>query len=140
MLSLLLLTLVFIYYLFNTVPDLPFLVISSCHTPLVGEFTIARHLSRACLPDLYSKFGIDERAHLDHWIDFASNSILNSKSKEKVDALHTLNSYLENKTWLVGNRMSVADIAVASAVLKAGSLQSKFGNVKKWLENFPSLQ
>lgn len=128
------------FYSFNTVPDLPYLVISSSHTPLVGEFTVARHLCRAFLPDLYSQFGIDERAHLDHWIDFASNSILNSKNKERVDALHALNSYVESKKWLVGNQMTIADIAVASAVLKAGSIQSKFGNVKKWLENFPSLQ
>ncbi|XP_031554490.1 aminoacyl tRNA synthase complex-interacting multifunctional protein 2-like [Actinia tenebrosa] len=124
----------------KNVPDLPYLVISSSHTPLFGEFTIARHLSRACLPDLYSKFGIDEIAHIDHWIHFASNSILNSKSKERADALHTLNSYLKSKTWLVGNQMSLADIAVASACLQVGSLQPTFGNVKKWLDNFPSLQ
>lgn len=115
--------------------DLPVLVMSANHSPLVGEYTIARHFCRTLLPDLYARLSLDEIAEVDSWISLASDSIISGKNKERTSALQSLNVHLGKNSWLVNNRMTLADVAVASAVLKTDSAKAP-ANVKKWLQHF----
>lgn len=103
--------------------------------------------------------GVFEQAAIDAWTDFAANEIelpasvwfypvagympfnKDAYAKAKADvaiALTTLNTHLATKTYLVGEQITLADIAVASALVYPMKLVcdkaflKPFGNVVRW--------
>ena len=120
--------------------DLPFLVLSAVnHIPLVGEFTIARHLCRTLAPELYGTLSTEQAAHIDMWLELGK-SLISGNSKEKAAALRNLNSKLGAQEWLVDGRITLADVGVACCIVKAKAVDSAPGNVKKWLKKIPGLE
>ncbi|XP_031618053.1 elongation factor 1-gamma [Contarinia nasturtii] len=111
-----------------------------------------------------------ERAQVVQWLSFAESEILpyssawvypllgimqynkNTVERAKDDtkrALNVLNQHLLNNTFLVGERISLADIVVFSNLLNAyqyvldASVNSAFGNVTRWFKtvlNQPQVQ
>lgn len=102
-----------------------------------------------------------ERAQVVQWLSFAESEILpysaawvypllgimpyqkNNVDRAKADAQHTLsvlNQHLLNNTFLVGERISLADIVVFSNLLNLyqyvlePSVRSGFGNVTRWFK------
>lgn len=109
-----------------------------CH--LHGEATIARFLCRTLLPDLYAALTIDEVAEVDMWLDVAL-SIACGNSKEKAIALKAINTQLQRTQWLVGSKMTLADICIASTLVKTNirAIGSVSQHVEKWLKKIPSI-
>jgi len=118
---------------------------------------IARHVARQS-PKLYGS-SLIEAAQVDQWIDFSANEIelpsaawlfpiLNivpfhkeATEKAKGDikkALTILNTHLNTKTFLVGERISLADIVVANSLFRLYSMvfdpgfRKPFPNVTRW--------
>jgi len=119
---------------------------------------IARHVARQGHSKLYGSSHI-EAAQVDQWIDFSANEIelpsaawlfpiLNivpfhkeATEKAKGDikkALTILNNHLNTKTFLVGERISLADIVVATGLYRLYSMvfdpgfRKPFPNVTRW--------
>lgn len=115
--------------------DLPYLVASPCsHTPLIGEITIARFLCRGLLPDLYGNLMPEESAIVDSWID----QVLAS-SKERMGAIKSLEAKLGRHQWILGSKMSLADVVLGSCIVKEHGDKSVSENVNKWLRRIPGL-
>ena len=124
----------FIFFIF-LVGDLPCLVVSPCaHTPLTGEITIARFLCRTLLPDLYGNLTPEESANVDYWIDQAL-----AGNKERTAALKSLNVKLAKQQWILGDKMTLADVVLACCTVKENGSSSAPGNVNKWLKRIPGL-
>ena len=108
---------------------------SSCsHTPLIGELTIGRFLCRTLLPDLYGRLTADESAAVDHWID-----LWNAGGRDKAAAIQSLNTNLASQEWLLVDKMTLADVALACSVVKNTGVNSLPEGVKKWLKRIPGL-
>jgi len=100
-----------------------------------------------------------EAALVDQWVDFSSNELeptrhiwllpvqgvlqFNGKAysearKELADALALLNSHLADNTFLVGNHVTIADIAIATALVEPyrelfdQNYRKPFGEVTRW--------
>lgn len=114
---------------------LPYLVASPCsHTPLTGEITIARFLCRVLLPDLYGNLSPEESASVDSWID---QSLAGSKARAA--AIKSLEAKLGKQQWILGSKMSLADVVLACCTVKENGVQSVSSNVSKWLKRIPGL-
>lgn len=115
--------------------DLPYMVASPCsHTPLTGEITIARFLCRALLPDLYGSLSPEESASVDCWIDQTLSS-----TKERTAAIKSLDVKLGKQQWILGSKMSLADVVLGCCIVKENGAKSVPGNVNKWLTRIPGL-
>jgi len=120
---------------------------------------IARYLAKMRRDTGLAGETLFEEAAVDSWMDFAANEVelpacvwfypaagympFNEAAyaKAKADlgtALATLNNYLLDKTYLVGHRVTLADIAVVSALVYPLKLVcdkdylKPFGNVVRW--------
>lgn len=133
---------------------------------LVESAAIARYFARLSGSDLNGKDNF-ENAKIDQFIDFAQGSILphcyvickaifgwaavdtqtyNEALKEIKEAIRLLNVHLQGKQYLVGDRLTVADIVVAFSVLvpfqvaiDAGARKSIASNVEAWILKFLAL-
>lgn len=116
------------------VGDLPSLVVSpSGHNPLTGEITIARFLCRTFLPDLYGNLTPEESACVDNWIDKSLAS-----SKERTAALKSPELKLA-KQWILGGKMTLADIVLACSIVKQNGADHVHDDVRKWMMRIPGL-
>lgn len=114
--------------------DLPSLVVSpSAHNPMTGEITIARFFCRTFLPDLYGNLTPEESACVDYWIDKSLAS-----SKERTAALKSLELKLA-KQWILGGKMTLADIALACSIVKQNGPDLVHGDARKWMMRIPGL-
>lgn len=120
---------------------------------------IARYLAKIRRDTGLAGDSVYDEAAIDAWVDFAANEVelpasiwfypalgympFNKEAyeKAKVDlaaALKTLNDYLLTKTYLIGDKVTLADIVVASALLYPMKLVcdkaylKPFGNVVRW--------
>lgn len=120
---------------FSLEKGLPYLVASPCsHTPLTGEITIARFLCRVLLPDLYGNLSPEESASVDSWID---QSLAGSKARAA--AIKCLDAKLGKQQWILGSKMSLADVVLACCTVKENGVKSVSSNVSKWLKRIPGL-
>jgi len=120
---------------------------------------IARFLAKIRRDTGLTGNGVYDEAAIDSWVDFAANELelpasvwfypvlgympfqKNAYEKAKTDlatGLETLNSTLVTKTYLVGDKITLADIVVASALVYPFKLVcdkaylKPFGNVVRW--------
>ena len=120
---------------FSLEKGLPYLVASPCsHTPLTGEITIARFLCRVLLTDLYGNLSPEESASVDSWID---QSLAGSKARAA--AIKSLDAKLGKQQWILGSKMSLADVVLACYTVKENGVKSVSSNVSKWLKRIPGL-
>jgi len=119
---------------------------------------IARYIAREGKPEFYGKSNI-ESSLVDQWVDFASSEIelasyawifpiqgvipnnhqATKKAQEDIKKiLSILDNHLITRTYLVGNTVTLADIAVATALLQLYQLvldptfRKEFVNTNRW--------
>lgn len=91
--------------------------------------SISRHLANTLDKSLTGTTST-ELAEVDSWLDF-SQAIANSNSQDAFNELATiLEASLDNKQYLVNNRISIADIAIFSS-LKSNKLYQKYIETNK---------
>jgi len=119
----------------------PTMALNPGHCHLHGEATIGRFLCRTLLPDLYAALTVDEVAEVDMWLDVALSRLASGNSKEKALALKTINTQLQKSEWLVGNKMTLADICIASTLVKTNirAIGSVSQHVETWLKKIPGI-
>jgi len=127
-------------------------VLETPEGPVFESNAIARHVARQEGSKLYGSSSY-EAALIDQWIDFASNEIelpsaawlypildivpenREATSKAKGDirkALDILSHHLETRTFLVGERVSLADIVVSMALYRLYKMVLDPGFRKGW--------
>ncbi|MET4292485.1 glutathione S-transferase [Bradyrhizobium sp. LB8.2] len=65
------------------------------------------------------------------------------RQKDGYDALDKLESWIENRNWLVGNGYTIADIAVfayVSLAAEGGYLMERYPGILRWLDNVRSTE
>lgn len=143
-----------------------FPVLETPEGTLVESAAIARYLARLSGSGLGGNNDF-ERAQIDQFIDFAHTALVphminvykavfgwgvvetevfNTACKELKDLVRVVNNHLQGKQYLVSERLTVADIVVAfalivpfQAVLDGGFRKSVAPNVTAWLERFLAL-
>lgn len=103
----------------------PFLLLPSGEK-LHGVDTILRYFARE--GNLYGKDSLSA-AQVDEWIEYAPSLSIGA-AFEKVCA--HIDSYLETRTFLVGNCLSVADIAILAGLAGAGQRWESFRKSAKF--------
>jgi len=125
---------------------------------IFGGNAIARYVARLGKNRLYGSSAFDA-ASIEQWIDYAVNEIdlpaavwvypiqgiiqnnANATQKAKGDirkAMENLNKHLLSRTFLVGNRISLADIVVATSLYRLYELvldsafRKQFINTNRW--------
>jgi len=120
--------------------------------------SIARHIVRSGKSNLYGNSVFDS-ASIDNWIEWAANEVelpgavwtlpilgvipnhAQATTKAKADvrrSLETLNKHLQTRTFLVGDRLSLADIVVACGLHRLYTLvldngfRKSFQNTNRW--------
>jgi len=127
-------------------------VLETEHGPLFESNAIARHVARHEGSKIYGASAY-EASLIDQWIDFASNEIelpsaawlypileivpenREATNKAKGDirkALDILNHHLETRTFLVGERVSLADIVVSMSLYRLYKMVLDPGFRKSW--------
>lgn len=76
----------------------------------------------------------EESASVDSWID---QSLAGSKARAA--AIKSLEAKLGKQQWILGSKMSLADVVLACCIVKENSVKSVSGNVNKWLKRIPGL-
>lgn len=133
---------------------------------LVESAAIARYLASQGEGNLAGANAF-ETALINQWVDFShttmqphfyniiravfgfgdpvDSDVYNNSIKEFKDTIMRINAHLQGKTHLVGNRVTVADVAVAvqlimvfQTVFDAG-FRKAIPNVAAWIENFVKL-
>ncbi|EFA79702.1 glutathione S-transferase domain-containing protein [Heterostelium album PN500] len=126
--------------------------------PLFESNSIARYVARAAGSKIYGSDAY-EASVIDQWLDFATNEVesaaaawlypimgfvpFNAKDTQKAKenlkkTLTTLNTHLQSRSFLVGPRVSLADIVLACSLKSFytmvfdPSFRSTFPNVNRW--------
>lgn len=99
-----------------------------------GEVNIARYLAHL-VGLIHTKSDAVYLTDVDTLLDLAHSFIIHGSNKERQAAMRQLNSRLGKSAWLVGSSISIADIAVWSALHQVHAMESAPANVKKWLKN-----
>jgi len=134
-------------------------VLSTANGPLFESNAILRYIARLRGDAPLYGDSFQETALVDQWIDFSLNELepvrhiwllpvqgilqFNGKAygearKELGDALTVLNTHLRHHTFLVGTHVTIADIAVASALVEPyrelfdANFRKPFEAVNRW--------
>ena len=98
-----------------------------------GEANVARYLARLLTP-AYDSGDITKATEIDYYVDMATQ-LAHGKDKEKASVIRTLNAKLgKSNTWLVGDKLSLADVVLWSAMHQGNQVTTASGNVKWWLD------
>ncbi|KAL6494443.1 hypothetical protein OROGR_031243 [Orobanche gracilis] len=118
--------------------DSPPTLILATGQRLRGSNVILRYIGRtASLPNFYEQDAY-ESSQIDEWIDYAP--VLGSGSEFEA-ACGFINEYLLQNTFLVGNSLSIADVAIWTGLAGAGlrweSLRKskKYQNLVRWFNS-----
>jgi len=125
---------------------------------IAGAYTVARYVAKLGKNRLYGS-SVFDTASVEQWVDFAASELdtpaavwvfpilglipnnANATQKAKGDvrkALENLNKHLQTRTFLVGQRVTLADIVVALSVQKLYELvldapfRKGFVNTNRW--------
>ncbi|XP_044017276.1 bifunctional glutamate/proline--tRNA ligase-like [Aphidius gifuensis] len=100
------------------------------------DTSVARMLSEWLAPELAGGDSCLEKSQVDSWINFANGQLANKKLGE--NALEFLNKTLSTITYLVGKRLTLADIYVFSKIYKM-EINEKYDHIKRWSKQVFSL-
>ncbi|CAG0892308.1 unnamed protein product [Darwinula stevensoni] len=105
--------------------------------PVESEPTIVSYLAHI-IPNLSPQKESPERATLiDHLMDDAYMGLCWGSAKEKQVYLRSLNGRLGTSSgFLLGDKITLADIYISSLLLKSCAISEIPANVKKWLKSF----
>eukprot|EP01027_Heterolobosea_sp_BB2_P022187 GEZU01032652.1.p1 GENE.GEZU01032652.1~~GEZU01032652.1.p1 ORF type:complete len:425 (-),score=222.10 GEZU01032652.1:670-1896(-) len=139
----------------------PFGKVPTLETPEGGIFesnAIARYVARSGKNVIYGK-NVFEASQIDSWLDFCATTLepavmqwiapilgylpynkkVEQEAKEKVlSNLQVVNKYLETRTFLVGERISLADIVMTCVLLLPykmvfePSVRAPFTHINRW--------
>lgn len=84
------------------------------HAPLQGDLTAARYLCRAFKSALYPESDVVLATQIDEWVDQAAS--MESSAKDAKTVLKNLNQVLGKAEFLVGNGLTLADIAIYGTI------------------------
>ncbi|KAJ4877641.1 hypothetical protein Rs2_42659 [Raphanus sativus] len=124
-------------------PLFPYGLKPSVHNPrrkLSGTPVLLRYVARSApslLPDFYGRDAF-ESSQIDEWLDYAS---VFSSGSEFENACSRVDNYLQSSTFLVGYSLTIADVAVWSALSGSGprweSLRKskKYQNLVRWFNS-----
>jgi elongation factor 1-gamma len=125
---------------------------------IAGGYAIARYVARLGKNKLFGS-SVFDTASVEQWVDYAASDLdipaavwvfpilglipnnANATQKAKGDvrkALENLNKHLQNRTFLVGNRITLADIVVALSLQRLYELvldapfRKQFINTNRW--------
>ena len=90
-----------------------------------GDICIARYIARVYAPALYCNLDAWGASQVDQWLDLSSKA-------DQISLLSIVEQHLADKTYIVGESLSLADIAVCEiAHKKRGALQKR-NNIERW--------
>ncbi|KAJ7977786.1 Glutamate--tRNA ligase [Quillaja saponaria] len=105
---------------------------------LHGAYVLLRYIGRVTsIPNFYGQNAI-ESSQIDEWLDYAPGLSLGATFES---ACKFVDEYLENRTFLVGHSLSIADIAIWSGLAGTGkrweSLRKskKYQNLVRWFNS-----
>lgn len=134
-------------------------VLETANGCITQSNTIARHLARMRPEAGLLGGSVAEQTQVDQWLDFTTNEVelpatmwyypilgwqeanedTRSEAQDQlVNALKYVDAHLSLRTFLVGNRITLADICLASALIYPmklvldNKLRKQFGNVTRW--------
>ncbi|KAM4689569.1 eukaryotic translation elongation factor 1 epsilon-1 [Discoglossus pictus] len=116
---------------------------------LVGLTTIASHLVKEAKKEELLGASIEEKAIVQQWLEYRITRINILSSKEDVRSiLKDLNLYLEDKVYLAGNTITLADMLIyygLHPIIADLSVQEKetYINVSRWfshIQHYPGLR
>lgn len=124
------------YSIDKTGNNLPFLINSAAinNGSISGDANVARYLMRSApeLAHMYANNDSFLASQIDQWLDVFTFSATNGVASELVSVL---DSHLSDKTYLVGDALSAADLAIVLALKKANFASSPATvNVSRWLD------
>ncbi|XP_038666149.1 eukaryotic translation elongation factor 1 epsilon-1 [Scyliorhinus canicula] len=108
---------------------------------LVGLTTIASHLVKVAKKEALLGSTAEESAIVQQWLEYRITQIDRCNSQEDTRVvLKELNCYLEDKVYLAGNSLTLADIMVYNGLhhIVAGLTheeREKFMNVSRWFNH-----
>ncbi|KFK26423.1 hypothetical protein AALP_AA8G246500 [Arabis alpina] len=113
-----------------TVPSLVF----SDGQKLSGASVLLRYVGRSAntLPDFYDRNAF-ESSQIDEWVDYAP---VFSSGSEFENACNRVDKYLDTRTFLVGHSLSIADVAIWSALAGIGQ---RWDSLRKSNKKYQSL-
>lgn len=123
-------------FAFLFIPDIlaPCLIVSVAdQSPILGEVSILRYLSRLLLPDLFSQVEPLQMANIDAWLNAAMKLTMSDNGIERKAFIQSLNCHLGKHKWLVNNAASLADIYCSIALIKTNDRGLFPNNVEKWI-------
>ncbi|VVB15198.1 unnamed protein product [Arabis nemorensis] len=106
---------------------------SAATAKLSGASVLLRYVGRSAntVPDFYGCNAFDS-SKIDEWVDYAS---VFSSGSEFENACNRVDKFLESRTFLVGHSLSIADVAIWSALAGTGQRWDSLRKSKK----YPSL-
>ena len=90
-----------------------------------GDLCIARFIARAYAPALY--WGLDawSASQVDQWLDLTSKA-------DHIALLGIVEQHLTDKVYMVGEALSLADVAICSIARKKRGALQKRDNIERW--------
>ncbi|XP_053570704.1 eukaryotic translation elongation factor 1 epsilon-1 [Bombina bombina] len=116
---------------------------------LAGLATIASHLVREAKKEEFLGTSIEEKAIVQQWLEYRITRIDRLSSKEDIrNILKDLNLYLEDKVYLAGNKITLADVLIYYGLhptIADLSVQEKeiYINVSRWfshIQHYPGIR
>ncbi|XP_012532883.1 bifunctional glutamate/proline--tRNA ligase [Monomorium pharaonis] len=108
---------------------------------ILGQFNteITRYLARTMIPEIFGNANSRERTEIDNWI---SGSLVLKNTEENLGYLKFLNDVLITRTWLVGKKLSLADIHMFCSIYRQGYIklcEKDYCNITRWYKHIESL-
>ncbi|XP_075069145.1 eukaryotic translation elongation factor 1 epsilon-1 [Mixophyes fleayi] len=116
---------------------------------LVGLATIASHLVAEAKKEELLGVSVEEKAVVQQWLEYRVTHIDRSATKEEIrHILKDLNLYLEDKVYMAGNKITLADILTyygLHPIIADLSVQEKetYINVSRWfshIQHYPGVR
>ena len=108
------------------------------HVAISGDGNIARYLCRSFLPSLYDESDPVTTTEIDSLIDSIEVGFVNGSNREQSAILRNCNAKIGKSQWFNGDKVSLADIVLFSAIKLTGTAGSLPSNVQRWFKSCAS--
>ena len=102
-------------------------------TTIHGEGNIARYMARLLTPSYDDEGDVVAATVIDQWVDSAAQ-FAHGNNKERAAVLKSMNAYLGNHEWMVGQSLTLADVILWGVITQAKEDDKAPSNVKKWYQ------